>query len=274
MKARFFDEDKIEEADVKTVRIHLIVTHGNISEIPSQFISECVYDTGDSDDWLEVDVDIETGIIKNWPQGVSGHIGVKVRDSGHYELLDENGHCVTIKYGSVPSKLIPPRDSSYLYWDIDSNGRITSWYNEFDFSDFNYYGEYNSFFEAYFFRSFEQGKKDFFGETFNMISKDLGGSMPKLGISAGYGTMLYSDTSIAIIEERSNAHINDLPKALKQVETFRILFPCYKDYKVYLGLASMSFDEELETECIKQGIAVIKQVDWTVVINDSNLKVF
>jgi hypothetical protein len=36
----------------------------------------------------------------------------------------------------------------------------------------------------------------------------------------------------------------------------------------------MSFYSELEEECIKNGIAVIKQVGDTVVINDENLKVF
>ena len=48
----------------------------------------------------------------------------------------------------------------------------------------------------------------------------------------------------------------------------------YKDFKIYLGLASMSFYSELEQECINQGVAVIKQVgDIEVIIND-NLKVF
>ncbi|MCL2510837.1 MAG: hypothetical protein FWF09_02175, partial [Bacteroidales bacterium] len=61
---------------------------------------------------------------------------------------------------------------------------------------------------------------------------------------------------------------------LKKAETFRILFPNYKDFKIYLGLASMSFYSELEQECINEGIAVIKQVGDSVVINDTNVKVF
>jgi hypothetical protein len=36
----------------------------------------------------------------------------------------------------------------------------------------------------------------------------------------------------------------------------------------------MGFYPELEQECIKEGIAVIKQVGDTVVINDKHLKVF
>jgi hypothetical protein len=36
----------------------------------------------------------------------------------------------------------------------------------------------------------------------------------------------------------------------------------------------MSFYLELEQECTKQGIAIIKQVGDTVVINDAHLKTF
>jgi len=52
------------------------------------------------------------------------------------------------------------------------------------------------------------------------------------------------------------------------------LSPHYKDFRIYLGLASMSFYPELEEECIEKGIAIIKQVGDTVVINDENLKVY
>jgi hypothetical protein len=36
----------------------------------------------------------------------------------------------------------------------------------------------------------------------------------------------------------------------------------------------MSFYPELEQECISEGIAVIKQIGDTVVINDEHLKIF
>ena len=79
---------------------------------------------------------------------------------------------------------------------------------------------------------------------------------------------------MAIIEVKYKAHTNDIPTVLKKAETFRILYPEYKDFKIYLGLASMSFYSELEQECIEQGIAVIKQIGDKVVINDTNLKAF
>jgi len=128
------------------------------------------------------------------------------------------------------------------------------------------------FAEEYFFNSFEDGQKNFFGEKFDDVKKNLKNFWQ--GIEDEYDIVLYNHTSVALIEVKYKANINDIPNVLKKAETFRILFPYYKDFRIYLGLASMSFYPELEEECINQGIAVIKQVGDTVVINDKNLKVF
>ena len=80
--------------------------------------------------------------------------------------------------------------------------------------------------------------------------------------------------SIGIVETKFKAHENDIPKVLKKAQTFRVNFPEYKDHKVFLGLATMAFYPELEQECKKQGIAIVKQVGDAVVINDKHLKVF
>ena len=129
-----------------------------------------------------------------------------------------------------------------------------------------------SFAEEYFFNSFESGKKNFFGENFDKIKKHLTHFWQ--GLEDEYDIVLYNHTSVAIIEVKYKAHINDIPTVLKKAETFRILFPNYKDFKIYLGLSSMSFYPQLEQECIAQGIAIIKQVGNTVVINYTNLKAF
>ena len=131
---------------------------------------------------------------------------------------------------------------------------------------------HGSFAEEYFFNSFENGKQNFFGEKFDKIKKNLTNFWQ--GTEDEYDIVMYNHTSVAIIEVKYKAHEYNIPKVLKKADTFRILFPNYKDFKIYLGLASMSFYKELEDECIKQGIAIIKQVGDTVVINDSNLKVF
>jgi len=129
-----------------------------------------------------------------------------------------------------------------------------------------------AFAEEYFFNSFESGKTNFFGEKFDEIAKHLKNRWQ--GVEDEYDIVLYNHASVAIIEVKYKAHTKDIPTVLKKAETFRLLFPQYKDFKIYLGLASMSFYTELEQECIEQGIAVIKQIGDKVVINDTNLKAF
>ena len=131
---------------------------------------------------------------------------------------------------------------------------------------------HGSFAEEYFFSAFDVGKTDFFGEKFDEIEKNL--KNKRNGLTDEYDIVMFNHTSVAIIEAKYKAHENDVPAVLNKVNTFRILFPDYKDFKIYLGLASMSFYPELEDECKKQGIAIIKQVGDKVVIYDENLKAF
>jgi len=128
------------------------------------------------------------------------------------------------------------------------------------------------FAEEYFFNSFDDGKTNFFGEKFDLIKKNLTNVWE--GLEDEYDIVLYNHASVAIIEVKYKARLEDIPQVLKKAETFRILFPHYKDFKIYLGLASMSFESKSEQECVEQGIAVIKQIGDKVVINDTNLKVF
>jgi len=128
------------------------------------------------------------------------------------------------------------------------------------------------FAEEYFFNAFEDGEQNFCGEKFDDIKRNIKNFWQ--GIEDEYDIVLYNHISVALIEVKYKAHINDIPGVLKKAETFRILFPEYKDFKIYLGLASMIFYPELEQECINQGIAVIKQLGDKVIISDKHLKVF
>jgi len=126
------------------------------------------------------------------------------------------------------------------------------------------------FAEEYFFNSFEKGKQNFFGEKFDEIKKNLKGTET----DDEFDLVMLNGHTLGLIEVKFKAHENDIPKVLKKASTFKSNFPKYKNHKVYLGLATMAFYPELEEECIRQGIAVIKQVGDTVVINDKHLKAF
>ena len=126
------------------------------------------------------------------------------------------------------------------------------------------------FAEEYFFNSFENGKNNFFGEKFDKIMKNKGG----VETDDEYDILLINGKTVGIVETKFKAHVNDIPKVLKKADTFRLNFPKYENHKVYLGLASMAFYPKLEEECVKQGIAIIKQVGEMVIINDDHLKAF
>jgi len=126
------------------------------------------------------------------------------------------------------------------------------------------------FAEDYFFNSFEKGKQNFFGEKFDDIRKNLKGTET----NDEFDIVMLNGHALGLVEVKFKAHKNDIPNILKKVNTFRVNFPKYSSHRVYLGLASMSFYPELEEECIRQGIAIIKQVGDTVVINDEHLKAF
>jgi hypothetical protein len=129
------------------------------------------------------------------------------------------------------------------------------------------------FAEEYFFNSFERGEQSFFGEKFDEIEKNLKPKKKK-NIEDEYDLVMSNGNSVAIVEVKFKAHARDIDRVKNKAHTYRILCPEYKDYKIYLGLASLSFYPELEQECIAEGIAVIKQVGDKVIINDSGLKVF
>jgi len=127
-----------------------------------------------------------------------------------------------------------------------------------------------AFAEEYFINSFEKGQKNFFGEQFDKMIKNAKG----VWIDAEYDIVLVNGKSIGIVEVKYKAHINDLPELFGKAQTFRVNYPYYANHQIYLGLASLSFYSELEYKCISEGIAMIKQVGDTVVVNDKHLKVF
>ena len=125
------------------------------------------------------------------------------------------------------------------------------------------------FAEDYFFNSFEKGQQNFFGEKFDRIIRGKGHI-----VEDEYDVVMLNGHSAGIIEVKYKARKEDISKALKKVDSFRANFPEYKNHKIYLALAALTFNEALQRECIKQGIVVIKQVGDTVIVYNKHLKAF
>lgn len=128
-----------------------------------------------------------------------------------------------------------------------------------------------AFAEEYFYNSFERKQTNFFGEKFDSIEKNIKVFGKK---QDEYDIVLINCKSVGIIEVKYKAHKNDIAELLRKSETFRANFTDYEKSQIYLGLASLAFYPELEQECHSNGIAIIKQVGETVVIDDSCLMAY
>lgn len=79
-------------------------------------------------------IDLDTGIIENWPKGTTASIHYKVCDDGDYELLDEARNVVATIDGYVPSLMCPEGEGygDYVIMEIDGDGRIAKWKADLD----------------------------------------------------------------------------------------------------------------------------------------------
>lgn len=71
-------------------------------------------------------IEIDTGRILEWPQGVKGELNMKVTDAGVYVLLDKDKQEIARREDYVPD-IIPGRYGDYVELDINEEGIITNW---------------------------------------------------------------------------------------------------------------------------------------------------
>ena len=121
--------------------------------------------------------------------------------------------------------------------------------------------------EEYFTNSFKRRKRTFFGETFDDMKKNLKG----MESTDEYDIVLLNGKSVGIVEVKYRGRLDHISKILNKANSFRANFPKYQNHRIYIALASMMFHQRLEDECKKNGIAIVKQVGETVVINDAHL---
>jgi len=91
---------------------------------------------------------------------------------------------------------------------------------------------------------------------------------------AEFDLLLVNGKSVALIEVKFRTRGKTVGQLMNKIKNFRLKFPEYHNHQLYLGIASMVFEDKMEYECIDHGIAVIKQVGDTVVIHDENIRAF
>ena len=94
----------------------------------------------DGDRWEPI-IELETGIILNWPKGTTADIHYKVCDDGVYTLLDEKYDLVKKIEDYVPDFLAIDDSGygDYIIMKVDGEGKINNW--KADLSDLSYEAE-------------------------------------------------------------------------------------------------------------------------------------
>jgi len=110
------------------------------------------------------------------------------------------------------------------------------------------------------------------GLKFDDISKSMFKHRGK--IQEEYDIFLTNGESIAIIEVKYKAHIEDIKKLERKFNNFKKLYPIYSGYKLYGAMASFYFNLETKDELLKQGYFVLERCgDLIKSNNGKNLKV-
>lgn len=109
-----------KEIDVKYVRACMAVRYDD-EDIPYDFPLR------KGDIW-QGDIDVDTGVIQDWPEGKEGVLQMKVCDQGSYALLDdEKNEIASIENDYVPNELIPGEYGDIVNLDIGTDGTVKNW---------------------------------------------------------------------------------------------------------------------------------------------------
>lgn len=101
-------------------------------------------------------------------------------------------------------------------------------------------------------------KNNHLGEiTFDDITKNMEKHRGKT--QEEYDIFLTNGESIAIVEVKYKAHLENIAKLDRKFDNFKKLFPIYKDYKLYGAMASFYFNQDTKDELLKKGYFIIER---------------
>jgi len=125
-----------QDVEVKSLIVNASVRYWEDATINGQAYEEGVFVPCRKGDSWNPTIELETGIISNWPTGTTADIHFKVCDCGVYQLADADGKVVKEIEGYVPRIMWPGGHGwgDYIIMKIDENGKIENW--NIDLEDF------------------------------------------------------------------------------------------------------------------------------------------
>lgn len=106
-------------------------TINGVDDHPTMPTMPCAVNGDKGHRWVPI-IDIETGQIRNWREGVTASIYYKVCDEFECRILDEKSgeRCLIKDYEGYVPDFMCPKDcgyGDYIIMDIDENGFIQDW---------------------------------------------------------------------------------------------------------------------------------------------------
>ncbi|MDR2591514.1 MAG: hypothetical protein LBC59_01745 [Chitinispirillales bacterium] len=81
-----------------------------------------------------------------------------------------------------------------------------------------------------------------------------------------FDIVMTNAASVAIVETKFRAREEDVKELAETVaKNFRLLFPAYKDFKIYLGLGALAFEDKAVKKAREFGIGLIRRVEDNIV---------
>ena len=115
----------------------------------------------------------------------------------------------------------------------------------------------------------------FAGIEFDDIEKNKKLHSKKHNLKGEYDVIMYNCNTVALIEAKHKLRKKDVDKLLNvKVDSFRRLFPLYKNYKIILGVGGGSFEDGAEEEAKENGIGVIKVVGDKVEYYTEGIRIY
>jgi chromosome segregation ATPase len=126
--------------------------------------------------------------------------------------------------------------------------------------------------EEFFFNSLAQDTR-LGGLYFDDITKNM--KRHRGNLQEEYDLFMTNGDSIAVIEVKYKAHVNDLDKLDRKIKNFKLLFPFYQHHKLYGALAGFYVNDDTKKETLNRGYFVLQRCGDLIhtECNDAQLKV-
>jgi len=125
------------------------------------------------------------------------------------------------------------------------------------------------FCEEYFINSFK-ANPTLFGERFDYVIPYL--KPHPIITNDEYDLVLHNGTTTALVEMKYKAKSSDVGKMFSKLHSYRTNFPMFKEYKIYLCLASFRFSKYVRLKAAEKGIVLIEQRGDKIEVISENIR--